>query len=505
MSSQVQVSGAAEADTGEDQMVIPLPRVSRNLHSTELVKAAGDGSFLDALLKVDDRPESTSSQGVAVGRKSHPFNFDTVTRFQTANVHHGRAIHAKVAATVGLGFQTPNDKKRKDHKQNPMGAEGAGDMPPEGDLAVIDERLNPLCEHSWQDTLHDVCEDYWQTGNGYLEVVRGEGGEILGLHHLTAKETWVVIEDHRYNRHYSVQSSEDSAGVRLFAKFGDLDDFLARQAGGQIRFEGPYESLSAANTSEVIHFRRPTSLSRWYGFPDWLAAVASIELVQCLTQHEYDFFLNRGVPEFMLFIIGQQLHAKDKDRIEAAMRSTIGLSNQHKSLLVNLPAAGDALKVQLEKLAIESKSDGSQFAGMAESLALQIVTAHGVPPLLAGIQIPGKLGASNEMVQAMQAFQTLVIGPTQRLFRQTLANTLGKDPGLGLTQADLVLNTITDEIDVQKADTMARMRQSPQEAEAEGRDMEDGVKKDDLTEEERGALVREAIDFLIDRLAQRAA
>jgi hypothetical protein len=502
MSEQVEAAGEAVADSSEAQ-VSSIPRVSQSLY---FPIGSGGASSLTELMKAEEVPKNatSSSQGVATGRKGHPFNFEMAGRFQSVNVHHGRSIHTKVAATVGLGFESPNDRKRKQAKAlgTPLGPD---DLPPADDVALIDTKLDPLCEHSWHDAISDVCEDYWQTGNGYLEIVRSQrGGEVIGIYHLPAKEAYVVIEDHRYRRHYSIQGGEDSTGSRVFARFGDLDDFLRRAKGSRgVTFD--YSgALDPDAVSEVIHFRRPTSLSRWYGYPDWLSCVAAIELVQCLTQHEYDFFLNRGVPEFMLFILGQGLNPKDKERIESAMQSTIGLGNQHKSLLVNLPNGGAEMQVILHKLAMESKSDGSQFAGMAESLALQIVSSHGVPSLLAGIQVPGKLGAANEMVQAMQSFQTLVIGPAQRLFRQTLMNTLGKEPSLGLSPEDLVLNSIVDDIDVKKADTMARMRQSPQEAEAEGRDLEDGVKKE-WTDEERGELIREGMNALIDRIVGRAA
>lgn len=509
--SGVQAKGLAKpADNEGEPLVIEFDRISRSLYTnkeetnesllTQIMKAT------EALSEEEVKKAAASGQGVALGRKLHPFNFDLVGRFQTYNVHHARAIHAKVAATVGLGFQTPNDKKRKDAKSS-LEPTDLSTLPPQDDVAKIDQVLGPLCEHSWQDTLVDCAEDLWQTGNGFLEVVRRRTTrEVLGLYHLAAKEVYVVIENHRYDRHYSIQGREDNVSNRVFAKFGDSEGLLQRAAQGKGYFsygQKPDKEIM----SEVIHFRRPTSLSRWYGYPDWLSAVAAIELVQCLTQHEYDFYLNRGVPEFFLFVIGQLLSKSDKEKIEAAMASTIGLGNQHKSVLVNLPNGGEHMKVQLEKLALEAKGDGSQFAGMSEALALQIVSAHGIPPLLAGIQIPGKLGAANEMVQAMQAFHVLVIEPMQRLIRQTLLNTLGTDSSLGLSPEDFVLNTIVDRIDVQKTDTIARMRQTPQEAADEGRDLDKGVKKsfEGWSNEERAALYSAGIDALLDRLASKVA
>lgn len=501
---RIELKGAA-VPQGSEQAVTLLPRNSRPLLDQALQKAVGDESFNSALMKLVDLPrqrnENYSSQGVSVGQKAHPFDFEIINRFLGANVHHSRSIHAKVAAIVGLGFETPNDRIRKRAKALGQPVDPST-LTAGGDVAAIDEKLDPLCDHSWQDTLTDAIMDYAQAGNGYIEVVRNLNNEIVGLHHLPAGEAWVVIEDHRYRRHFAVQGREDASGLRLFARFGELDDFIRRMGNSSISFVTGFAPPDRNNTSEVIHFRKPTPLSRWYGFPDWLSAVASIELVQCLTQHNYDFFLNRGVPEFLLFLLGQKLSKEDRERIESAMGNMIGLGNQRKSALINL--VNKEVVVQLEKLALESKSDGSEFSAMADSLALQIVTAHGVPPLLAGIQIPGKLGASNEMVQAMQAFQTLVVGPDQRLIRQTLRNTLGREIDLGLTAEDFVLNTITDEIDVQRADTMARMRQSPQEAEAEGRDLGDGVRKE-FTDEERAELMREGMSALVERLMGRAA
>lgn len=472
LEDMIQASGTAKPAPNKKQ-VISFPRATKQLLPDSIAKEVSDRSFLSAVLKAE-QGSIPSGQGITAEEKLQPFNFSLASSFKNVNVHHSSCISVKVSSTVGLGFESPNDLARKEAKRT---GQPAPAMPASGEVARIDEILNPLTVHSWQNTLQDVCEDYWEVGNGYLEVVRDESGTVCGLHHIPAKEVTVVLEDRQYNFHYIIKSSDEGAITeRRFARFGDLESFQRRLANPQdiVRTARPVTVEDIQTASEVIHFSQPSSKSRWYGFPDWLAATSSIELDQCMTQQSFDFFLNRGVPEFMLFILGQQLDKDDRERIEKAMQATIGLGNQHKSLMINLPK--DDVKVQLEKLALDSTGDGSQFAANSEALSLKIVSAHRVPPLLAGIQIPGKLGASNEMVQAMQAFQALVIAPAQRLFTQVLARTLGSDPSLGLQAADLVFNTVTDAIDVDRMDTIARMRQSPQEAEAEGRDIDDGLR-----------------------------
>lgn len=400
-------------------------------------------SLFAQLMKADADAVEPSKQGVAVGLKSHPFDFDAARKFKLNNVHHSTCIQAAKQALVGLGFEDDG----------------------------VEDKLDPLCEISLQDTLGDAAEDFLDTGNGYIEVVRrGEGDKITGLHHLPTNDVHIYIENALYERHYKVRaagSNDPFIGGRMFARFGERDALLKR-----------IPNLDKNLVSEVIHFRQSTSMSRWYGYARWLAATASIELMQALHQFSFDFFLNRGVPEFILFVKGGKVDKKDWDKIETAMKANIGLGNSHKSMAINLD--DPEMEVIVEKLAMDGTGDSTMLRDMSETLALNIVSAHGVPPLLAGILIPGKLGATNELPNALQAFQALVIGPFQKTFNKTLAVSLG-DPrfngGLGLKKESFKLKKILDEIDLGTMDTVGRMRETVPEAKANGRDLSAGLKK----------------------------
>jgi hypothetical protein len=233
----------------------------------------------------------------------------------------------------------------------------------------------------------------------------------------------------------------------------------------------------ARGVSEVIHIKNHNTLSRWYGFADWLAAVPSVDLAQCVMQMKYDFYLNRGVPEFMLFVMTKQkMPPKDWKEIKDAISANIGRGNSHKSLAVNL-STDDT--VELEKLGMDESGDDG-FQTTRETLALDVVTAHRTPPLLAGIQIPGKLGANNELPNALMAFQVLVIGPAQYTFQSALGDTLGNsldNGGLGLVFDDFSLKTILDSIDIGIMSTVGGMKQPVTAATAQGRDVGAGLKE----------------------------
>lgn len=419
------------------------------------VRGQDGGSLMDAVL----RKEAPSEQKASPGRKEHPFDYSVASSFQLSNAHHSTCIHTKVAAAIGLGFTDSLEMIMGDPLQ------GKPDRRIQK-KSKVEKALDPLCDHFFMDVLSDSCEDFFQVGNGYMEVIRA-GNAIKGIHSLPAPQTFVEVEEGGYEYHYKILPGEGMSTERTFVRFGEKKEAIAR-----LRLTEDPDKIS-----EVIHFRRPTSLSPWYGYPDWLSAVPSIELQQCMTQYQYDFFLNRGVPEFMLFVMGQKLPPDDWTKIENALKANIGLGNTHKSLALNL--SNPEIKIQLEKLGIDQQPEGG-FEQTETSKALTIVTAHRVPPLLAGIQIPGKMGAANEMINAMMAFQTLVIEPVQALFQKTLGSTLGEpslNGGLTVGHDDFTFRTVLDSIDPQRADTIGRMRQELPTANAQGRDIKAGLKQ----------------------------
>lgn len=484
MSDAPIVTTDAEPDTGAVIQLAEGP-ARRKVPALHLMLSP-DESVLARLEKaVEDtaRPPNAPS---LVSVAPWPLDFRQVLELVKSNTHHSTCIHTKSAASVGVGHT--DDK--------------------------VHDKLNPLTSISWQDTLKRWSLDYEQTGSAYLEIVRADAtskSPIVGIHHLPVSDVYVQVEDSKHNSHYLVRA-EDGSWMR-FARFGQLERLNSRMDDnrmslGSLGGSAPTTGVisSEKTTSEVIAILEPNSLSRWYGFPSWIAATAAIELVACMHQEAYDFFLNSGVPEFMLFILGKTLHKSTWDTVKSSMQRLTGPGNAHKSLALNIP--DPEVEVQLEKLALEGRGGGEVFKDMQDILGLEIVTAHRVPPILGGIQIPGKMGAANEVMNALLAFQTLVVGPTQFSIQQVLGRTLGGDlgGGLGLSAKDFEFQKLHETIAegmeaLQPADTMSRMRESVPEATAKGRNVSDGLKKAMSSSEG----VKRLADAMIGKLVEMAA
>ncbi len=473
----------------------------------------GVGALQAILKSVTDA--DPSRQADQAGELVLPFDFGAATTFRIHNVHHAACVKRRREAMVGLGHVIDEEKKEAGQKQS--------------NVALT---LNNKSRKSWQTTITQAAEDYITVGNAYLEVVRpsGSGSPISGIHYVPACNVRIVLEDDRgINRHFRVLngSSRASTGGRatdrgdlIMAEFGDLAD-LERRAKeplpGLTRLE-----RERGGFSELIHIPQPTAgQDRWYGFPDWLAATGYVELTQAALQSQFDLFSNRGVPEFLLFLLGSKVNDKTWDEMSTVFDGYVGLGNQHQSSMFNLPDPD--IKVQVERLALEGIANGTFFKDMMEVLSTTIVSAHGVPPNLAGIVLPGKIAAANEISASVMGFQTLVVGPAQVHFQEILGCALGNplfnqgleipaapadskelspDAGRRLQFADFEFNTIVAAMGLametlRPVDSMERMRDEAPEAAARGRDPGAGTLRDGRSDTQD---VTQSMDYRVRKL-----
>lgn len=444
---------------------------------------------------------NASAQGDMHGRNTalivpHPFNRPFLKDTCRFNAHHNTCIQVTVNSAVGLGFAGGE----KDPGSNtitkaapPMQAPGSQATTANGSRLIVnppnimskeEKYLGHLChiDGSFQMLLTKTADDLCKTGEAYIEVVLDtQTREVLGLYNMPSEKLWVFVEDRLRNFHYTTTSAYTTQQKAHFARFGDFDRFMkaGRKYNNKIGLGWGREPAERrrlrSSHSEIIRLQMPTSAHEWYGIPTWLPAIYLLEIMKSLSEYRYSFFRNNGVPSLLLTLMGfgdTSLVNKLKQELE----NNVGSDKAFRSFI--LRSSNIEAKIQVDKL-IGANEGKDGLEEEKTGFTSDIVTAHRVPPLLAGILIPGKLGANNEFPNALQSFQTLVIDQIQNNISTVLRNTLGNPDlvsGLGLTDEDFVFNKITDAIDLQKADTMSRMRETVPEANAEGRDLSDGVK-----------------------------
>jgi len=443
---------------------------------------------LEKSVATEGGEEVTSVRGLREGLNEYPFKASGINKATFSNPHHSSCLSAKVNATVGLGFLS--DEERKNGPQALNSSAVSGEQDPKKSAATsllnpfylpskVDEVLDPVCEVSWNNTLMSVGHDFVRSGNGYFEVAREKSnpidGKIVAIWWIPWSSTRPYVEDDT-GRHWHWTLRDLNSGYIALAQFGKKKEMIERIENNTFSDAGATnigEKVDPYDIHEVIHVPNPMGLHEIFGYPEWLAASAPMELIGAMMKYKFDFFTNRGVPEYALIVTGGKVKKENWDKIVKSLNRHVGAGNSHKSWALNLEDPDVVVKI--EKLAMESTADTGIFKDK-ESLQADVVTAHRMPPLLGNILIPGKLGASNEFINSLLSFQLLTINSLQRIFQQILSATLGAGGGLGLERNDFILRKITDLIDVGKAETISRMRQELPQAKAEGRDVDEGLK-----------------------------
>lgn len=386
----------------------PSLKIIRTSRESKDIYGSDESLLVKALKPNLPKQKAGSNQGNSVGIRPHMMNKFMARTLRDFNPTHATCLDAKKRATVGLGHRDQD----------------------------VHRILDPLCKFSWQDVLDACADDYWETGECFIEIVWDEGRTMVtAINHIESAQTYVEVEEEDNSSDFHFLVSSETRMQVMMAAFDDLLDLRKRfgvdgsgdiRRGRSTRSSTPrrWGSGNMIVPSEVIHIRQSSNKSRWYGFPDYLAATPMVELGQCMTQHEFDFYFNRAVPEFLLFILGKSISTPTWKQIEETLKASQGLTNAHKTAAIHLPGTPEDTEVIMHKLAMEETGENG-FADKSAAVSMGIATAHGVPPILANILLPGKIGAANETPNALMLFQKTKLGQAQRNFSNILAKTLG--------------------------------------------------------------------------------
>lgn len=472
MSDKVQAK-VDEINSSPDQQCAIGMGDSYNLFGTTLFGQGVRQAIAQQTKPPTDEGAPSGSSTPGITKYPQPVSFEAIYGLKDISGHHASCIQAKKYCTVGLGFigdgEAVNKAKTAEEAQEKVAdlLSGTGTV-----STKVDDALDHITHFGFMNELLDACEDFMDTGTGYLEVHRNDANVIDGITQIPAKDLWpCTYKATGKSAKLYYQYRMPGGTTKYWVPFGLANRKWILSA------EGPFgeNQLKNEDVSELIPFLQPSNRVKFYGYPDWLSAAVDIDLLKKAKQYKVDFYHNRGVIDKVLIVSGEAVEAKAWKKIEDAFKGTIGAGNNFNSIAMNFKKEG--VTAQVLNVGAEGGTE-EQFSKDNETLTQNIVSSHGVPPLLANILIPGKLGASNEFVSSLMAFQLLRINAYQNVFEKALGNTLGGEDGVkGLTKEDFKLRTITSQIDVKGLDTMGKMRSEAVAPKNKDRDLKDGVKK----------------------------
>jgi PBSX family phage portal protein len=350
-----------------------------------------------------------------------PYNFDELASFYDTSPTNHAAIDAKVNNLVGLGFnfiiaQAATEKLQTiDDQETAAKAQRKVDKVKQT-LSKWLESLND--DEAFQQTLEKVAKDYETLGNGYFEVGRTITGELGYLGHVSASTVRV-----RRKRDGFVQVVGDS--ITFFRNFGK---------------DNPSPITNDPRPNELIHVKKYSPKSTFYGVPDSVSASTAIIGDSLASQYNVKFFDNSATPRYVVTLTGGRLSASAEDKLFKFLQTSLR-ANPHRTLFVPLPLDPNGNPVELKFNRVDDELLDGAWEKYRERNKSDILTAHGVPVTRVGGSTQTQTAAA---LSADRMFKEQVVVPNQLVFENAI-NKLVKEK-TNIVSFDLNELTLTDEL-----------------------------------------------------------
>jgi hypothetical protein len=271
-------------------------------------------------------------------------------------------------------------------------------------LKSLLEDVNTYGE-SMDDVAKKVLSDYWKLGNGYMEVVVGQG--YLNFFHHDGTTARV----HKKGKHillhpdweHALRFPDDMRQVPIYPDF---------KKDGEV-----YRTM--------VHFSDYESTYYYYGMPDYCAALDHIRIANQIGVYNLTRFKNGFMPSAIVELNADMGESEAQDFIDDAVAKLTGAGDNSKILFIAKNGDGDATNVQI----INDTSDGS-FMELQKITNDNIISAHRWNPALSGIQVAGQLGNNQQILTAYDIAMSTVIKEPQQMFLKVLKKILKTERGI---------------------------------------------------------------------------
>ena len=350
-----------------------------------------------------------------------PWNLYELANYYDTSFANHAAIDAKVENIVGLGYDFHVSERTQLRLEQQMDDDQRSRARNRIERAKIElrdwiENLND--DESFTSTMTKFFTDVQATGNGYLEVGRTTSGRIGYLGHIPA----TTMRVRRLKDGY-VQIIGQK--VVYFRNFGA---------------KNPNPVTADPRPNEIIHYKIYSPLNTYYGIPDIMSAISSLQGDQLATQYNIDYFSNKAVPRYVVTLKGARLSAEAEDKLFRFLQTNLR-GQSHRTLYIPLPGDSDTNKVEFNMEPIENGVQEASFNEYRIRNREDILVAHQVPLS----KIGGGDSASIAAALAQdRTFKEHVARPAQRNLEKMLNKIVREETDI----LELKFNelTLTDEI-----------------------------------------------------------
>ena len=149
----------------------------------------------------------------------------------------------------------------------------------------------------------------------------------------------------------------------------------------------------------------------YYALPNYYSALRWIKADALMAEYNLAAINNGFSPSIVFKFYKKPTPDERRMNAEAIRQQHGGSKNAGKAIIFY----SDGKELAPDVTTIDATNIDQRLLQVAEQITQQIITAHRAHPQLLGIQTPGKLGYSSELVQSWEIFDKMVIRPERKL------------------------------------------------------------------------------------------
>lgn len=162
---------------------------------------------------------------------------------------------------------------------------------------------------------------------------------------------------------------------------------------------------------QLLFIKREDNNMDYYSLPTYYSALRWIKADGLMAEYNLAAINNGFSPSIVFKFYKKPSPEERRMNSEAIKAQHGGAKNAGKAII--LYSDGKDLAPDIDTL--DATNIDARLLQVADQIVQQIITAHRAHPQLLGIQTPGKLGYSSELLQSWEIFDAMVIKPERKL------------------------------------------------------------------------------------------
>lgn len=198
-------------------------------------------------------------------------------------------------------------------------------------------------------------------------------------------------------------------------EFGQVNEYYYSENWSNTRTYPPRKidkyDPNGESVRQLMFIKYDDNNMDYYALPNYYSALRWIKADALMAEYNLAAINNGFSPSIVFKFFKKPSPEERRMNSEAIKQQHGGAKNAGKAIIFY--ADGKELAPEIQTL--DATNIDARLLQVADQIVQQIVTAHRAHPQLLGIQTPGKLGFSTELLQSWEIFDKMVIQPERKL------------------------------------------------------------------------------------------